>query len=304
MADVKISGLPASTTPLDGTEVLPVVQGSTTKKVSVANLTAGRSVSAGSVTNAGNLAFTGTGNRITGDLNQANHADRLLVQTSVSNANSIFGIIPNGTGTNSQINLYNSSTAGNCSAGQFLVNGSTDVRFISTGIGSGTTLPMTFFTSSSERMRIATNGDIAIGNNNPGVRLHVSSSTDVQLRLAENTNTYYVDIGRSSVDGMIQFNANQGSGYKWLNNGSEAMRIHSSKGVSIGNTTDPGAGNLSVTGTVRTEGYTVATLPAAGVAGRRAYVTDATLPTYLGALTGGGAVVCPVFDNGTAWVSA
>lgn len=42
MADVKISGLPASTTPLAGTEVLPIVQGTTTKKVSVANLTAGR----------------------------------------------------------------------------------------------------------------------------------------------------------------------------------------------------------------------------------------------------------------------
>ena len=58
------------------------------------------------------------------------------------------------------------------------------------------------------------------------------------------------------------------------------------------------------TGTVATAGYTVATLPAAGTAGRRAYVTDATAPTYLGTLTGGGSVVCPVFDNGTTWVSA
>ena len=49
--------------------------------------------------------------------------------------------------------------------------------------------------------------------------------------------------------------------------------------------------------------FTVATLPAAGTQGRRAWVTDAVLPTFLGALTGGGAVVCPVFDNGTAWVS-
>lgn len=56
-------------------------------------------------------------------------------------------------------------------------------------------------------------------------------------------------------------------------------------------------------GTVTTAGYTVATLPT-GVIGMRAYVTDATAPTYLGALTGGGAVVCPVFYNGTAWVSA
>ena len=44
MSDVKISGLPASTTPLAGTEVLPIVQGGVTKKVSVANLTAGRAI--------------------------------------------------------------------------------------------------------------------------------------------------------------------------------------------------------------------------------------------------------------------
>jgi hypothetical protein len=53
--------------------------------------------------------------------------------------------------------------------------------------------------------------------------------------------------------------------------------------------------------------YTVATLPATAAAGMvqgaHAVVTDATAPTYLGALTGGGAVVCPVFYNGTAWVS-
>lgn len=46
MADVKISSLPASTTPLAGTEVLPVVQGGVTKKVAVSDLTAGRAVSA------------------------------------------------------------------------------------------------------------------------------------------------------------------------------------------------------------------------------------------------------------------
>jgi hypothetical protein len=50
MADTKISALPASTVPLAGTEVLPIVQSSTTKQVSVANLTAGRSFDALGVT--------------------------------------------------------------------------------------------------------------------------------------------------------------------------------------------------------------------------------------------------------------
>lgn len=48
--------------------------------------------------------------------------------------------------------------------------------------------------------------------------------------------------------------------------------------------------------------YTVATLPI-GTLGMRAQVTDATAPTFLGALTGGGAVKCPVFHNGTSWVA-
>ena len=56
MADVKISGLPASTVPLAGTEVLPIVQSSTTKKVSIANVTAGRAVSA--------LSFAPTGSAL------------------------------------------------------------------------------------------------------------------------------------------------------------------------------------------------------------------------------------------------
>jgi hypothetical protein len=49
MADKKISQLTAATTPLAGTEVLPIVQGGSTVKVSAANITAGRAVSAASL---------------------------------------------------------------------------------------------------------------------------------------------------------------------------------------------------------------------------------------------------------------
>jgi formate/nitrite transporter FocA (FNT family) len=52
-----------------------------------------------------------------------------------------------------------------------------------------------------------------------------------------------------------------------------------------------------------TTGYTVAKLPTAGVMGRRAYVTDALAPTFLGVLVGGGAIVCPAFDDGTHWIA-
>ena len=52
MADVKISALPGATTPVAGSEVLPIVQGGVTKKVSIDNLTAGKAVSG--------LSFTAT----------------------------------------------------------------------------------------------------------------------------------------------------------------------------------------------------------------------------------------------------
>jgi hypothetical protein len=50
MADKKISALTPATAPLAGTEVLPIVQSGTTVKVSVDNLTAGKAVSALSMT--------------------------------------------------------------------------------------------------------------------------------------------------------------------------------------------------------------------------------------------------------------
>jgi hypothetical protein len=49
MANAKISALTSATTPLAGTETVPIVQSSTTKKVAVSDLTAGRAVSAASL---------------------------------------------------------------------------------------------------------------------------------------------------------------------------------------------------------------------------------------------------------------
>lgn len=50
MANTKISALTAATTPVAGTEVLPIVQSSTTVNVTIANLTAGRAVATGALT--------------------------------------------------------------------------------------------------------------------------------------------------------------------------------------------------------------------------------------------------------------
>ena len=65
MADTKISALTASTTPLAGTEVLPIVQAGATVKVAVSNLTAGRAVSVASLTaSTGNIVIGTSGQGI------------------------------------------------------------------------------------------------------------------------------------------------------------------------------------------------------------------------------------------------
>lgn len=64
MADKKISALTSSTTPLAGTEVLPIVQSGTTKQVSVANLTDGRSITVNNVVASGELVSTTNNARI------------------------------------------------------------------------------------------------------------------------------------------------------------------------------------------------------------------------------------------------
>jgi hypothetical protein len=94
MADLKISQLPAATTPLAGTEVLPIVQSGTTKQVAVNDLTAGKTVLASILT-------ATTVNATTFDTNVA-AAGATLVGTTLAadgtDANIDINITPKGTG--------------------------------------------------------------------------------------------------------------------------------------------------------------------------------------------------------------
>lgn len=64
-------------------------------------------------------------------------------------------------------------------------------------------------------------------------------------------------------------------------------------------------GVITITSVLRdkTQIYTVATLPAAATAGSgyRAFVSDATAPTFGATVAGGGAVATPVYSDGAAW---
>ena len=110
MTNKKISALPSATTPLAGTEVLPIVQSGATDQVAVSDLTAGRSVSMSSATvSSGNLTFSGTSQRITGDFSSVPLANRVAFQTSTLNGNTGIFILPNGTSTTANLQISNNS---------------------------------------------------------------------------------------------------------------------------------------------------------------------------------------------------
>lgn len=107
----------------------------------------------------GNLQFSSSGARITGDFSNATVANRVSFQTSTTDGATQINVLPNGTGTTAGLVFRNSSNT--VDGGQFLVRVlSTEAQLSSTTYGTGTYLPMTFYTGGSERMRIDSSGNL------------------------------------------------------------------------------------------------------------------------------------------------
>jgi hypothetical protein len=113
MADVKISGLPAATTPVAGTEVLPIVQSTTTKKLTIADITPGLSiiqVAKGGTGTATPALVAGTNVTISGSWpNQTINASGVTAVTGSGNIASSGGTTPNITFTG-QLPVANGGT--------------------------------------------------------------------------------------------------------------------------------------------------------------------------------------------------
>ena len=117
---------------------------------------------AGNVNLGGNLYLSGTGARIIGDFSNATIASRVAFQTSTTNGFTAIPLFPNGTGTLSGIVLHNSSDLTNASRGWAYIS-SSEFRIQSDTSGSGTYLPITFYTNQNERVRMDTGGNVMFG---------------------------------------------------------------------------------------------------------------------------------------------
>ena len=196
MADTKISALPAATTPLAGTEVLPIVQGGITEQVSVANLTAGRAVT-GTSFQGGNILMSGN-------------------TVQAQNTNGSISVLPNGTGfTKVALEKY-SNTAGTVvlsaatpmatmaqltlGAGTWILIG-TPGGILSSGLGqAGDTQTYTINTSAAIP---AWNSNVAARSKTyypqaPNDFVFFGSSISLQVTLASST-TYYLYGGLNSI---------------------------------------------------------------------------------------------------------
>jgi len=134
------------------------------------------------LTDSGNLTFTGTGNRILGDTNNATISNRLFFQASTTNGSTSFGVLPNGTSLVSGYQAYNNSDPTNAAFAQLATSAGTEVRLTSGITGTGTYLPMTFYTGGSNRLQISTSGKVSIGGaTNATVTLEVVGTDAILL---------------------------------------------------------------------------------------------------------------------------
>lgn len=172
---------------------------------------------------------------------------------------SITGTTTATTGSFSGVATFSAGSAG---APAITTSGDTN-----TGVFFPASDTIAFVEGGVEAMRITSLGEVGIGTTTPGVKLDVSTSSNASIRATS------TDVTGAAVGSLIakytgggggvasEFAMQTGDGYSKLTtitntllqlgtNQIERMRIHTSGGVSIGNTTDPGATNLSVTGTI------------------------------------------------------
>lgn len=203
-------------------------------------------------------------------------------------------------GTNASISTaYSLRTEGAC-----LFRGPVSITGvpISTGFTvSGTTSPLCGITESGSGV----NNNLQFGiSTSAGHYSNISGIADCIVRSQ----------GNGSGTPNLLLACQSGGGIKLLtgtaaNNDTQKVFISQAGGLYVGTTaTDAGANNFQTAGkiiagaAIRLKNFTVAALPT-GTQGDMTFVTDALAPGFLAIVVGGGAIVTPVFYNGTNWVA-
>ena len=109
----------------------------------------------GNVAVGNNLTVTG---KTLGDYSNATVASRNNFQTTTTNGSTGIYALPNGTSTAASWQATNAADPTNASKILIATNGSTDVQLVSGINGTGTYLPMSFYTNGTQQMQLSTAG--------------------------------------------------------------------------------------------------------------------------------------------------
>jgi hypothetical protein len=115
------------------------------------------------IDSSGDITIAG-GGLIKADFSSTTVANRTYFQTSAANQTTVVAAIPSGAGTTSAFYAFNDSDPTNAAYGGVFTDATKVV--INSGVtGTGTQLPMVFFTNNQEQMRITTAGVVLVGSN-------------------------------------------------------------------------------------------------------------------------------------------
>lgn len=102
-------------------------------------------------------------NLIQGDFDNATLNNRTKLQTTTTNATTNVYVVPNGSSTSAGVSVANNSNLTNASKIVMATNGTTDTQIISGINGTGTYLPLSFYTNNTLAMQIDNSQNVGIG---------------------------------------------------------------------------------------------------------------------------------------------
>lgn len=182
----------------------------------------------------------------------------------------------------------------------YFYNGAYQVRVTASTLSAGATFTPKIPLVVNRNSSVSLGGDVSAGVGHVGSFFMIDSIGKCGIGTSVADKKLEINLGTADAF-RLSYNDNNGSAANYMDVtlSSAGFPTFNATGTNPKFTfSDP----VIMGATMELKAYTVATLPT-GVEGAMAYVTDATAPTYLGTLTGGGSVKCPVFYNGSAWVS-
>jgi hypothetical protein len=148
-------------------------------------------------------------NLIQGDFDNATLNNRTKLQTTTTNATTNVYVAPNGSATSAGVSVANNSSLTNASKIVMATNGTTDTQIISGVNGSGTYLPLSFYTNNALAMQIDTAATVAI--NTTGRPAGIGGGDNGKLWVKQTTTgNYGIAAIASATDSFISI-ANNGT---------------------------------------------------------------------------------------------